>query len=183
MVIAYHAIFTTYGTWLPNDPRGSYSKEIYRAELAALGEIRYGRQNPQPDRDTVRRFRTAAVRRLSRPPYYINDATRPVIAGAFRRVKERLHLTVPACAIMNDHVHLLVLRSKYKIEYLMNQFKGAATADLKLAKTPWTRNGWKVFLDDDEALRAAAVYVEANPRVARMRPQHWDFVTPLPPEV
>jgi len=68
MVIAYHAIFTTYGAWLANDPRGSYSKEIYQAELAALGEIRYGRQNPQPSRETVRRFRTAAVRRLSRLP-------------------------------------------------------------------------------------------------------------------
>jgi hypothetical protein len=29
MVIAYHAIFTTYGAWLPNDPRGSYSKDVY----------------------------------------------------------------------------------------------------------------------------------------------------------
>jgi len=37
MVIAYHAIRTTYGTWLPNDPRGSYSKAVYNAEPAALG--------------------------------------------------------------------------------------------------------------------------------------------------
>ena len=37
MVIAYHAIRTTYGTWLPNDPRGSYSKAVYNAELASLG--------------------------------------------------------------------------------------------------------------------------------------------------
>jgi len=26
MVIAYHAIFSTYGFWLPNDPRGSWSE-------------------------------------------------------------------------------------------------------------------------------------------------------------
>jgi hypothetical protein len=60
MIIACHAIFTTYGTWLPNDPRGSYSKTIYNAELAELGAIRYGRQNPQPSRDMMRRFRVAA---------------------------------------------------------------------------------------------------------------------------
>jgi len=183
MIIAYHAIFTTYGTWLPNDPRGSYSKAIYNAELAELGCIRYGRQNPQPDRPKMRRFRTAAVPRLSRPPYYIDDATRPIIAGAFAEVVDRLRLTPAACAIMNDHVHLLVLQSKYRIEYLVNQFKGGATAALKLKKTPWTRRGWNVFINDEETLYAAAAYIRANPEAAGMKPQCWHFVTPLPPPV
>ena len=49
MIIAYHAIFTTYGTWLPNDPRGSYSENVYNAELAELGAIHYGRQELRPD--------------------------------------------------------------------------------------------------------------------------------------
>ncbi len=83
---------------------------------------------------------------------------------------------------MNDHVHLVVLRSKYRIEYLINQFKGAATAALKLDKTPWAKRGWKVFINDEEALYAAAEYVEANPEAARLKPQRWDFVTPLPPK-
>ena len=179
MIIAYHAIFTTYGTWLPNDPRGSYSKAIYNAELAALGEIRYGRQAPQPNRQAMRRFHTAAVPRLSRPPYYINASTRPIVAAAFGKVVSRLNLSVSACAIMNDHVHLLVLRSKYQIEYLVNQFKGAATAQLNLRQTPWTRGCWKVFINDEEALQAAAMYVEANPTAAGLPPQQWDFVTLL----
>ena len=45
MIIAYHAIFTTYGTWLPNDPRGSYSKEIYNEELLAAAA--YVEANPK----------------------------------------------------------------------------------------------------------------------------------------
>jgi REP element-mobilizing transposase RayT len=179
MIIAYHAIFTTYGTWLPNDPRGSYSKTIYNAELAALGEIKYGRQSPQPSRQQMRRFRTAAIPRLARPPYYINNATRSAVAAGFTKVVQRLNLSVPACAIMNDHVHIIVMRSKYRIEYLMNQWKGAATAELGLSETPWTRKGWKVFLNDEEALLAAIRYVEANPPVAGMLPQLWGFVTPI----
>ena len=182
MIIAYHTIFTTYGTWLPNDPRGSYSKEIYNAELAELGAIKYGRQSPQPGRQMLRRFRTAAMPRLARPPYYITSVARPIIAAGFATVVERLKLTVPACSIMNDHVHLLVLRSKYRIEYLVNQFKGAATSALGLKRTPWTRKAWKVFIDDEEALRAAVVYVDANPTAAGLTPQQWGFVTPLPPE-
>jgi REP element-mobilizing transposase RayT len=182
MIIAYHAIFTTYGTWLPNDPRGSYSKAVYNEELAALGEIRYGRQNPQPNRCMIRRFRAAAAPRLSRPPYYLSDHTRLIVADAFQRVVERLCLNVPACAIMNDHVHFLVWRSKYTIEYIVNQLKGAATLALELPATPWARNCWKVFINDESSLRAAARYVAANPAAAGLASQSWPFVKPLPPD-
>ncbi|MCX5670975.1 MAG: transposase [Planctomycetota bacterium] len=181
MVIAYHAIFTTYGTWLPNDPRGSFSKAIYNAELAALGGIQYGRQNPQPDALTLRRFRTATVPTLSRAPYFLNDKTRALTAAALEREVGRLQLAVYACAIMNDHVHLVILRSKYRIEYIINQVKGRATSALGLSETPWTRGGWKVFLDDEEAVHAALAYVEANPPAAGLAPQQWSFVQPLPP--
>jgi REP element-mobilizing transposase RayT len=180
MIIAYHAIFTTYGTWLPNDPRGSYSKAIYNAELAQLRDIQYGRQTPQPDRALMRRFRAAAIPRLARPPYYIANETRSIVADAFARVTARLYLAVAACAIMNDHVHLVVWRSKHTIEYLVNQFKGAATLALATERTPWTKGCWKVFLNDELSLRAAAQYVDANPAAARLRPQRWAFVSPLP---
>ena len=183
MIIAFHAIFTTYGTWLPNDPRGSYSKAIYNAELERLRDIHYGRQNPQPDRNTIRRFRLAAMPRLSRPPYYLTNETRRVVADAFARVAERLCLNVPACAIMNDHVHFLVWLSKHTIEYLVNQLKGGATRALMLDNTPWTKGCWKVFINDERSLRAAAQYIEANPEAAGLKPQRWGFVVPLPPNV
>ena len=50
---------------------------------------------------------------------------------------------------MNDHVHFLVWRSKYTIEYLVNQLKGAGTLALELSQTPWTRKCWKIFIDDE----------------------------------
>jgi len=181
MVIAYHAIFTTYGTWLPNDPRGSYSKTMYNEELAALSPILYGRQTPPPDAGTFRRFRTAAIPKLVREPYLIGETTRPLIAAAFGHEVRRLQLIVYACAIMNDHVHLVVRRSTYRIEYVVNQLKGRATSALRLTHTPWTRGGHNVFLDDEEAVHAAVEYVLANPKAAGLTDQHWDFVKPLPP--
>jgi REP element-mobilizing transposase RayT len=147
-----------------------------------LGAIRYGRQNPQPDRHATWRFRVAAMPRLSRPPYYLANETRVIVADAFARVVARLRLQVPACAVMNEHVHFLVWRSKYTIEYLVNQLKGAGTLALELDRTPWTKRCWKVFIDDKLALRAASQYIEANPEAAGLRPQQWDFVTPLPSE-
>jgi len=179
MIIAYHAIFTTYGTWLPNDPRGSYSKEIYNNQLRMLGRIKYGRQNPVPAKDLLLRFWSAATPHISRPPFFIGDDSRPIIAASFRTVVQRLGIRIPACAIMNDHVHVLVLHSKYRIEYIVNQLKGAATRALKLKQTPWTRGCWKVFITDTEALLAAVNYIQANLTCAGLSPQTWDFITPL----
>jgi len=179
MIIAYHAIFTTYGTWLPNDPRGSYSKEIYNDQLRLLGEIKYGRQIPPP-RKLLLKFYSEAVPALDRPTFFINNHTRPIIAAGFGTAVERLGIEVPACAIMNDHIHVLVLRSQYRIEYIVNQFKGTATQALKLKQSPWTRGCWKVFINDMETLMAAIQYINANPTRAGISAQNWDFVKPLP---
>ncbi len=179
MIIAYHAIFTTYGTWLPNDPRGSYSKEIYNDQLRLLGEIKYGRQNPAPAKKDLIKFWTMATPHLQRPPFFLEDASRTVVASAFSGVIRRLGIKVPACAIMNDHVHILILRSKYRIEYLVNQLKGAATKALGLTNTPWTRGCWKVFIDDNDALLSAVRYIQSNPACAGLVPQHWDFISPI----
>ena len=179
MIIAYHAIFTTYGTWLPNDPRGSYSKGIYNDQLRALGRIKYGRQKPQPPEHRLLKFWTSASPKLSRPPFFIDDQNRSIIAAAFAQVVHRLQLHVPACAIMNDHVHILVMPSKYRIEYIVNQLKGTATKALNLRHTPWTKGCWKVFINDKETLLAAIEYINANPAKAGLPSQSWNFLSPL----
>jgi hypothetical protein len=37
MIVAYHIIFSAYGFWLPNDPRGSWSDFIRSWELFRFG--------------------------------------------------------------------------------------------------------------------------------------------------
>jgi len=177
MILAYHAIFTTYGTWLPNDPRGSYSTEIYNNELKLLGEIKYGRQKPSPNRTAQLKFRTAAISLLGKPPFYIDENSRPIVADSFGEVVGRLGIKVGACAIMNDHVHMLIIGSEYRIEYIVNQLKGGATKALKLKSSPWTRGCWKVFINDTAAIKAAANYIKANPVKAGLTAQSWDFVS------
>jgi len=179
MIIAYHAIFTTYGTWLPNDPRGSYSKAVYDDEIRALGRVLYGRQDPQPSQNTLRRFWTASRGTTDRRAFFIDDSTRRIVASGFARAVQQLGLTVRACAIMNDHVHLLTNKSKHRIEYVVGRFKAEATIALNLSRTPWTKGSWKVFIRDGETIASAADYIEMNPVRAGWEPQHWDFVTPL----
>jgi REP element-mobilizing transposase RayT len=125
------------------------------------------------------RFWTAATPQLSRPLFFIDDSSRPIIAAGFSKVVKRLGIRFAACAIMNDHVHILILRSKYRIEYVVNQLKGAATQALNLRQTTWTRGFWKIFISDNETLLAAVKYIHANPIYAGLPAQPWDFVTPL----
>jgi len=179
MVIAYHVVFTTYGTWLPNDPRGSYSKAIYNEQLQMLGRIKYGRQQPTPAKAQLLRFWTAATSKISRPPYFIDDNSRSIIARGFNKVVQRLGIKIPACSIMNDHVHILVLRSKYRVEYIVNQLKGAATGALNTKRTLWTRGCWKVFISDNETLLSAIDYIQTNPIAAGLPAQSWDLVAPI----
>jgi REP element-mobilizing transposase RayT len=128
----------------------------------------------------MRRFRVETVPLLDRDPVHFSAEQRRIVGESFTQVVERLQLVVHACAVMSNHVHILIRRGKHTIEYLVNQLKGAATHDLEMTETPWTRGtGWKVFLDDEDALPHVVRYIEANPRQARLPEQDWDFLFPL----
>jgi len=85
---------------------------------------------------------------------------------------------VVACAILQQHVHLVLLRHRFHAEAMVNQLKGAATRALTDAglhplqkyrnkhgeiPSPWAVGLWKVFLDSSEAIDRSVKYVEDNP--------------------
>jgi Transposase IS200 like len=113
LVIAYHLIWTAYGWWLPNDPRGSGSKTIRNDILAELGELHYGRKRMQPAGAEVRQFQERAVEVLRHPRLTIDGTTVTEVAEAFREVIERHRYPCYACAIMPDHVHVLIRKHRH----------------------------------------------------------------------
>ena len=56
MIIASHIILTGYGHWLPNDPRGSLSRELREVKFEAMGDVHTGRRKFQPTREQLRAF-------------------------------------------------------------------------------------------------------------------------------
>jgi hypothetical protein len=133
MVIAYHLIWTNYGTWLGNDPRGSGSREVYTPVLAELGEVHFGRKKLQPARSVVREFYDEAEPRLQFPVLRFNVEHRDVIGQAFEEAVKGHCYTCYACAIMPDHVHLIIRKHKHDAERMIEKFSDRiAFADHRL---------------------------------------------------
>src|SRR5687767_4454904 len=107
LVIAYHLIWTTYGWWLPNDPRGSGSQEVRNNVIAELGELHFGRKRVQPAARLVRDFYDQAAPVLQHPLLSFDESARNEIGLAFGEAVTEHRYTCYACAIMPDHVHVL----------------------------------------------------------------------------
>src|ERR1700720_2501086 len=86
MVAGFHLIWTAYGWWLPNDPRGSSSREIRVEKIAQLGERHYGRKRCQPSGSEIREFYRPAGDALLHQPHTMYDEDITLIAAAFQRV-------------------------------------------------------------------------------------------------
>jgi REP element-mobilizing transposase RayT len=145
-------------------------------------------------REHDRSRREAAKRALKHPEVRFTGIQARAIGEAFGEFVIRNGITVWACAILPDHVHLIVAGLRYKAEILAEQLKGAATRRLvrdgihpfgKLrlpnGRVPkcWGRGGWQVFLDSGDEIENAISYVEGNPEKEGLARQRWSFVVPF----
>ena len=183
LVIAYHLIWTAYGWWLPNDPRGSGSRAIASDVVAELGELHYGRKRVQPAGRVVREFYERAARVLKHAVLSFDEDARRLVGDAFAEVIAAECYTCYACAVMPDHVHILIRKHKHRAEQMMENLKDASRAKLIAAgKRPadhptWTAGGgWKVFLDHPTEVRRTITYIEKNPRRLGLPEPRWPFV-------
>lgn len=185
LVIAYHLIWTAYGWWLPNDPRGSGSKRIACELIAELGELHFGRKKVQPAGKVVREFYQTAATLLKYPLLAFDDVARLAIGDAFAEIIDECRYTCYACAIMPDHVHILIRKHKESTEEMAKKLKDASR--LRLSKAglrpddhpAWTGgHAWTVFLDHPKEIRRTISYVEHNPEKIGLPKQAWSFVKP-----
>jgi REP element-mobilizing transposase RayT len=185
MVVAgYHLIWTAYGHWLPNDPRGSTSTEVRSVELQDLGELHFGRKRLQPARRVVKAFYEEAKQRLKHELLTLDHREVTAVAEAFAGMINKQRYTCYACAIMPDHVHLLIRKHRHPAEEMIELMQDASClavrdCGLRAPDHPvWTEGGWKGFLTTPEDFRRIIRYIELNPvKIGRKR-QDWKFVTP-----
>ncbi len=184
LVIAHHLIWTAYGWWLPNDPRGSGSRTVACDVIGQLGELHYGRKRVQPAGKVVRAFYEQAAGVLKHPLLKFEETARLEVARAFADVIDRERFTCYACAIMPDHVHILLRKHKLHAEEMIATLQDASrlrlsNAGLRPPDHPtWTGGGWKVFLDHPDEVRRTIGYIERNPTAIALPAQRWPFVKP-----
>ena len=194
MFLGFHFIFSAYGFWLPNDPRGSWSTTIRRFDLLKF--------DPATKVNTTRsvaatphdyRKRLQAKQALRYPPVQFNGRQASAIATGFAHNAAKQGYALHALAIMPDHAHLLMRWNATDVDRIATQFKARATSKLNDAglnpmaayprkngtlPSPWARNHWCPFIRTQEHMHAAIRYVENNPIKAGFKPQRWKIVTP-----
>jgi REP element-mobilizing transposase RayT len=190
MIHAFHSIFSMYGFWMPNDPRGSGSNYVAKWEL-----FRYGAATPVKTRRSVvakshdRSKRLAAKSVLKYPPVQITGLQARTIVEGFAHAVAAANYQIHACAVLPDHVHLVVGWHPRSIRRIVGHLKAKATTQLKKARLwpelqqpLWGEHGWNVYLDSHEAVRRAIRYVEQNPLKEGKPQQRWSIVTPYIPD-
>jgi REP element-mobilizing transposase RayT len=170
MVAGYHLIWTVYGYWLPNDPRGSTSKDVRVEPIKDLGTHHYGRKETQPSSQELRTFLNDARDVLAHSVRSMDDDDIVLVGNALSRVIAAREYVCYACAVMPDHVHILIRRHCDRAEDIIANLQEAArTALIEAGKRPinhpvWTGGpGWKTFINTQRQFEAEIGYIEANP--------------------
>jgi len=188
MVLAYHVIFTAYGFWLPNDPRGSWSDYVAAWELYKFGKattVTTRRSVAMRPHDRALRLQAKAA--LKYPPVKFTGLQALAIARGIARAMADCGAVLWALSIMPDHVHGVLARHAQRAEIVVGRSKALATRQLReeglhpfgdAAPSPWAERCWKVYLNNDADIRRAIKYVQDNPGKEGKRPQHWRFVQP-----
>ncbi|MBL7140163.1 MAG: transposase, partial [Planctomycetes bacterium] len=123
---------------------------------------------------------------LKHPPVAFTGEQAVATGRGFARAARESGYAVHACAILPEHVHMVLGQNPRSIGRIVGHFKGRATQRLVAdglwpdAEQPvWGKNSWKVFLDSPEDVHRAVAYVEANPEKEGKPRQRWSFVRPF----
>ncbi len=191
-IVAYHVIYGAYGFWLPNDPRGSWSKFVWAENLIRFGDpVPANTNRSLAKKPHDRRLRLEAKAALTYPAVRFNQQQIQCVGEAIGDEVRKYDIPMHALAVMPDHVHIVFSRQDRWAEDMIGFFKRSASrllrksglhpfADHVLANdrlpTPWAEGGWKVYLHDDEEIGRSIRYVQDNPLEIGMPRQEWDFL-------
>ena len=155
---------------------------MYSPDLQPLAEHHYGRRKIQPPVEELRAFFREAQKKLKHPILWFERAERQAIADAIKMIVHTENLTCYACAIMSNHVHLLIRKHWLKAEMmsrLVVDHGRAALLDIGFANEShptFSDRSCHVFKSTIPAMHNCVTYIAKNYcQEDRDRPSH-DFV-------
>jgi REP element-mobilizing transposase RayT len=131
-VLAFHIVVSTYGFWLPNDPRGSNSARVGTYHLRPFGPATHTSSTRSvAGAAHDRTARLAAKQSLQYDPVRFRGAHLDLVLAGFQEALDATGAGVHAGVIQPDHVHLILPRHHYDIERLVGQMKARASRTLR----------------------------------------------------
>jgi len=162
---AWLLTWTTYGTWLPGDVRGSVSR--VRADQ---GPRQYHNTPSTPYDGPMPGLRTAAEAALKWRPILLNSIQAACVLAQLHETAAFRHWRLLAAAVMRNHVHLVVVADDaVKSADLLRTFKSYASRALNSENSKpiggrwWTTSASRRSLPDERAVAAAVRYVREQP--------------------
>lgn len=152
--IAYFITWTTYGSWLHGDDRGSVDDH----------HNQYGTSYAEPDRARL----TRVLERQSEPTLTLDESDRETVASAIRTTCEVRRWSMLALAVRSNHVHVVLKSSESSPEHVAALLKSWATRALRSSgrhgdRTKfWTNQSSTRSLFFEEAVRGAVNYTMAH---------------------
>lgn len=149
MALAVFSTWTTYGTWLPGDPRGWYQR---------------GRGLQEPD--TMRRL--DAVLLMTESAITLDPEQRRIVEQTVADHCTIRTWQLHAVNCRSNHVHVVVTAPGRPVELPREQFMAWCTRRLKerersrarrVRENWWTERGWDEYIDDEDALADVIAYV------------------------
>ncbi len=159
--------WTTYGTWLPGDDRGS----ITAIRVNTTGERVHYNLPGTPCVGELSELRDAARDLMKGPPIFLVLEQAKVLLNQFHETANYRSWSLDSVAIMANHIHIVVtVDGDPEPAMLLRDFKsyGSRSLTRRGAKpingTWWTTGGSKRKLPDENARRAANEYVKNQAR-------------------
>ena len=150
MAIAFFSTWTTYGTWLPGDPRGWYEPRRGLKLADRLKEL-------------------TAHLRAAQSPLTLNHGQRLLVEATIEDHCRIRKWILHAVSCRSNHVHALVTAIGRDIEVPREQFKSWCTRKLKELERSmrvnkvrddwWTERGWDEYIDDENELSDVNSYI------------------------
>ncbi|MBX9581249.1 MAG: transposase [Gemmataceae bacterium] len=158
---------TTYGSWLPGDPRGSVTSVRDARPGDPPAAVRVEHDIPgEPYEDAIPGLEASARERLTGPPLYLDREKAGVVLAQFRETAGYRGWALRAAAVMSNHFHLVVqVPGNPDPGKVLADFKAYGTRVLNRrygrppSATWWTDNGSKRKLTDEAAVAAGVRYV------------------------
>ena len=191
MIHAYHATFGTYGSWLPNDPRGSASRFVGGSKMYLQGGRPVQSKRLAYDRLTSleKQKHNLLQSQLVREPVVLSETQIDAIAIAIGTFITNHRLQVWAAAILPCHVHVVFSRCGRKAELVIDEMKDFCNERIVAAeiapvtcsreRSIWANGQWIVFQDNEAAIESAIAYVLQKPIDEGRDRQCWPFVVPF----